>query len=250
MNSIRVVRIGDAEQHLLDAVRSGLARELRMPCSIDAAPLDPSFAHHPERNQFHSTRLIEHLETQWRPSVVAAAVPRPTGWRAAASAVLAAVGSRVPDAESRESGTRSGSALETRYPVPGTRYSSHPAASVETAAPPPAALSSSSAPGEMIVGVTDVDLYIPILSFVFGEAQLGGHTAVVSYHRLHQQFYGLPRDDSLLRERLVKEAIHEAGHTLGLTHCDDYDCVMAASHAVEWLDLKGARFCAACLSSL
>jgi predicted Zn-dependent protease len=239
MTSIRVVRIGDAERHLLDAVRSGLARELRMPCTIDAAPLDPSVAHHPERNQFHSTRLIEQLETQWTPAVTSTPAPQGSRWRAAASAVLAAVGSRVPGAGSRTS-------LDTRYPVPVTRYPSPSPAPVATAAPPPAALPSRTVPGEILVGVTDVDLYIPILSFVFGEAQLGGHIAVVSYHRLHQQFYGLPRDDSLLRERLVKEAIHEAGHTRGLTHCDDYDCVMAASHAVEWLDLKGAGFCASC----
>ena len=48
----------------------------------------------------------------------------------------------------------------------------------------------------------------------------------------------------------MKEAVHEAGHTRGLTHCDDYDCVMAASHAVEWLDLKGAGFCGECLRLL
>ena len=196
MRSIRVVRIGDAERHLLDAVRSGLARELRMPCSIDAAPLDPSFAHHPERNQFHSTRLIEQLDM---PSVEGPMSRWASGLRRAAS------GKSCERAES----------------------------------PPPPR-------DEILVGVTDVDLYIPILSFVFGEAQLGGHIAVVSYHRLQQQFYGLPRDDSLLRERLVKEAIHEAGHTRGLTHCDDYDCVMASSHAVEWLDLKGAGFCSDC----
>jgi archaemetzincin len=99
---------------------------------------------------------------------------------------------------------------------------------------------------DIIVGVTDLDLYIPILTFVFGEAQLGGTCAVVSYHRLTQEFYGLPPDPLLLTERLVKEAVHEVGHTAGLTHCDDYECVMAATHAVEWLDLKTAIFCADC----
>jgi len=69
---------------------------------------------------------------------------------------------------------------------------------------------------------------------------------VVSYHRLTQEFYGLPSDPALLTERLVKVAIHEVGHTAGLTHCDDYECVMAATHAVEWLDLKGAAFCGEC----
>jgi archaemetzincin len=100
--------------------------------------------------------------------------------------------------------------------------------------------------GSHLLGVTDVDLYIPILTFVFGEAELSGCCAVVSYHRLVQERYGLPPDRPLLVERLVKEAVHELGHTAGLTHCDDYDCVMAASHAVEWIDLKGAALCEEC----
>jgi len=97
-----------------------------------------------------------------------------------------------------------------------------------------------------LLGVTGLDLYIPILTFVFGEAQLGGRCALVSTHRLRQEFYGLPHDPELLRERLLKEAVHELGHTLELTHCDDYGCVMAASHSVEWIDLKGPHLCAAC----
>lgn len=97
-----------------------------------------------------------------------------------------------------------------------------------------------------LLGVTDADLYIPILTFVFGEAQLGGLCAVVSAHRLHQEFYGLPPDEDLLHERLLKESAHELGHTLQLTHCENYDCVMAASHSVEWIDVKGAEFCGSC----
>jgi archaemetzincin len=97
-----------------------------------------------------------------------------------------------------------------------------------------------------LLGVTGVDLYIPILTFVFGEAQLGGRCGVVSIHRLRQEFYGLPQDPKLLRERLLKEAVHELGHTLELTHCDDYGCVMAASHSVEWIDLKDALLCEVC----
>lgn len=97
-----------------------------------------------------------------------------------------------------------------------------------------------------LLGVTSADLYIPILTFVFGEAQLGGNAAVVSTYRLRQEFYGLPRDDELLHERLVKEAVHELGHTVDLRHCDDYRCAMAASHAVEWIDLKDVFLCPAC----
>lgn len=97
-----------------------------------------------------------------------------------------------------------------------------------------------------VLGVTAVDLYIPILTFVFGEAQIGGPCAVVSSYRLRQEFYGLPADAELLRERLVKEAVHEIGHTLELTHCNHYRCAMAASHAVEWIDIKDAWLCPQC----
>jgi archaemetzincin len=97
-----------------------------------------------------------------------------------------------------------------------------------------------------LLGVTEMDLYIPILTFVFGEAQVGNTCAVVSTHRLRQEFYGLPADPSLLLERLLKEAVHELGHTLRLPHCEDYRCAMAPSHAVEWIDLKGSALCAEC----
>jgi len=99
---------------------------------------------------------------------------------------------------------------------------------------------------ERILGVTAVDLYIPILTFVFGEAQLRGTCAVVSFHRLRQEFYGLPANSVVLRERLLKEAVHELGHTLPLAHCEDYQCVMSPSHGVEWIDLKTSQFCNSC----
>jgi archaemetzincin len=101
-----------------------------------------------------------------------------------------------------------------------------------------------------ILGVAAIDLYIPILTFVFGEAQMGGPCAVVSVHRLRQEFYGLPEDQDLLRQRLEKEAVHEVGHTLDLTHCEDYRCAMAPSHAVEWIDLKDNTFCPTCAARI
>lgn len=97
-----------------------------------------------------------------------------------------------------------------------------------------------------VLGVTPVDLYIPILTFVFGEAQMGGNCAVVSYARLRQEFYGLPADMNLLARRLLIESVHELGHTLDLHHCQDYRCVMSSSHSVEWIDLKEHTFCADC----
>ena len=101
-------------------------------------------------------------------------------------------------------------------------------------------------PGARLLAVTSLDLYVPVLTFVFGEAQLNGGCAVVSLHRLREEFYGLPARQDLLRERLVKEAAHELGHTFGLRHCDDWRCVMTSSHAVTRLDVKSAEFCFLC----
>ena len=101
-----------------------------------------------------------------------------------------------------------------------------------------------------LLAVTSLDLYVPVLTFVFGEAQLSGSCAVVSLHRLREEFYGLPRRAELMRERLLKEAVHELGHTFGLRHCDDWRCVMTSSHGVERLDVKNAGFCAPCRRAL
>jgi len=97
-----------------------------------------------------------------------------------------------------------------------------------------------------LIGVTRHDLFVPILTFVFGEAELGGRCALVSIQRLEERFYGLPVRQELLRERLIKEAVHEIGHTYGLRHCEDWRCVMTSSHGVEKLDVKNPDFCRQC----
>ncbi|MGA7614844.1 MAG: archaemetzincin family Zn-dependent metalloprotease [Thermoanaerobaculia bacterium] len=167
MKTIRLVRIGSPDPPLVDAIRFPMFQELGYSARIDESPLDPSGTLHPERQQFHSSELIEKLAA-------------------------------------RKNGR------------------------------------------ELVLGVTPLDLYIPILTFVFGEAQLGGVAGVVSYHRLRQTFYGLEEELPLLTGRLLKEAIHETGHMLGLRHCDDYRCVMASAHSVELIDVKEPRFCPAC----
>ncbi len=104
--------------------------------------------------------------------------------------------------------------------------------------------------GDKILAVVAEDLYVPVLTYVFGEAELNGDLAVVSYHRLQSELYGLPRDPELLRVRLLKEAVHELGHTYGLVHCDTQECVMHTSTYVEDIDLKGSDFCPSCTSEL
>lgn len=101
-----------------------------------------------------------------------------------------------------------------------------------------------------LLGITARDLYVPVLTFVFGEAQAPGQCAVISAHRLRDEFYGLPPNPKLLHERLTKAALHELGHTFGLGHCASWNCVMASTHAVERLDLKAAAYCRGCLHDL
>jgi|SRR5208283_221091 len=97
-----------------------------------------------------------------------------------------------------------------------------------------------------LLAVTSRDLYIPMLSFVYGQAQLGGQVAVVSTARLRCEFYALPPDDELLRTRACKEALHETGHLFGLVHCPDARCVMALATGIRQLDLKQPLLCAGC----
>jgi archaemetzincin len=172
LRTLDLLPIGDFDERLMKMVAPALAESFRVQCRILDRRLDPKFAFHPERGQFHSSEILQAMQSNSAEGT----------WR--------------------------------------------------------------------VLGVTGVDLYIPILTFVFGEAQMGGPCAVVSFHRLRQQFYGLPNDDDLQAERLVKEAVHEVGHTFDLTHCQDYSCAMAPSHAVEWIDLKERVLCASCQAQL
>jgi archaemetzincin len=167
MKSLVLLPVGDVDRGLVEDLRRPLASEFLTAVGVDTRMLDPAFAFHIERQQYHSTEIVDTLR---------------------------------------------------RFRTGDTH----------------------------ILGITPVDLFIPILTFVFGEAELKGHCAVASYHRLRQEYYGLEPDRSVLFDRLLKESVHETGHTVGLTHCDNYECAMATSHGVEWIDLKGRILCPRC----
>src|SRR5215212_2417388 len=66
-----------------------------------------------------------------------------------------------------------------------------------------------SSPLSLILGVVDVDLFVPDSPFVFGEADRESRIALVSTFRLRQ---GTDADGA--RRRLQVEAVHEAAHLL------------------------------------
>ncbi|MEN8165685.1 MAG: archaemetzincin, partial [Acidobacteriota bacterium] len=107
-------------------------------------------------------------------------------------------------------------------------------------------LGRSSEEGVFTIGVTDVDLFLPVFTHVFGTAQLGGPVGVASEFRLRPELSGDPSDAGLLRRRLLVEVLHELGHTLGLVHCKASWCAMSPSRLPEQIDLKDATFCTAC----
>lgn len=97
-----------------------------------------------------------------------------------------------------------------------------------------------------IILITDVDIFVPVLTFIFGEAQLSGKHSIVSACRLHEEFYSGKSDDKILFERIIKELLHELGHNYGLRHCVNWDCVMHSSPGIEQVDIKGNTYCGKC----
>lgn len=97
-----------------------------------------------------------------------------------------------------------------------------------------------------IIGLFRVDLFNPILTYIFGQAALNGNIGVASMYRLRNEQYGMKKDDDLLLERFQKVIIHELGHMFGLVHCHFPPCVMRSSTYVEDIDQKSAHLCSKC----
>lgn len=100
------------------------------------------------------------------------------------------------------------------------------------------------------LGLFDVDLFIPILTYIFGQAYLNGKAGIASIYRLRNERYGMKRDEILLVDRFRKEVIHELGHAFGLIHCHDQTCVMRSSTYVEDIDQKSHHLCHKCSAQI
>ena len=100
------------------------------------------------------------------------------------------------------------------------------------------------------LGLFSVDLFIPILTYIFGQAFLNGRCGIASHYRFSNQRYGISEDDKSILDRFRKEVIHELGHTFGLIHCHIPTCVMRSSTYVEDIDQKSANLCLKCRNEL
>jgi len=100
------------------------------------------------------------------------------------------------------------------------------------------------------IGLFSIDLFIPILTFIFGQAYLSGRSGIASYYRLSNERYGMSSNPELAIDRFRKEVIHELGHTFGLVHCHVATCVMRSSTYVEDIDQKEMNICSHCRALL
>jgi len=96
-----------------------------------------------------------------------------------------------------------------------------------------------------VMALVEVDLFIPILTHVYGEAQLGGKACMVSTARLNEGHNALNTQEPYLG-RIVKETIHELGHTFKLRHCREHTCLMHYCRNEHDVDRKSDQLCRYC----
>ena len=96
-----------------------------------------------------------------------------------------------------------------------------------------------------VIGLTDVDLFIPIFTYVYGEAQLGGKACVISTYRLKEGLT-FSNEGDVFMARVIKEVLHELGHTFKLRHCPDTACIMHYCRSIQDVDRKSNQFCRYC----
>ena len=98
--------------------------------------------------------------------------------------------------------------------------------------------------------LTDVDVFAKFTNYVFGLADMVHRVAVVSSHRIHPSFWGMKETKEFFEEQWGKVVTHEFGHTLGMLHCENWDCVMRYSNSPAELHRKGKDFCGKCMGEL
>jgi archaemetzincin len=96
-----------------------------------------------------------------------------------------------------------------------------------------------------VLAIAEVDLFIPILTYVYGEAQLGGRACIISTFRLKEALHPMAARETFLT-RVIKESFHELGHTFRLKHCPDNSCIMHYARGIRDVDQKSEQFCRYC----
>jgi len=105
--------------------------------------------------------------------------------------------------------------------------------------------------GPMVFLVRE-DIFSEPMNFVFGLTR--GKACIVSLARLDPRFYDPAEDNAIanarFKERILKEVLHELGHSLGLPHCEDKRCTQVFSDCIDGVDFKEKSFCAKCRKAL